>query len=539
MTPPIQRPTPQPTLQEKTMKTPLLFAACALAAALAPAAVRAQAETLLRVAMNSDIRGTNPGVNRDSNTDTVIQHIVEGLVAHREDGSVGPLLASAVDVSKDGLVYTFRLRTDVKFHNGAPLTAADVVWSWKRYLDPATGWQCASSFDGRGRSRIDDIAAKDAGTVVFRISAPNALFLAEMASIQCGGGAILHRDSLNPDGTWKAPVSTGPFTIREWRRGQYLELAKYPGYSALPGQRDGYTGNKTPLVDAVRFVFIPEESVAKAALQRGDVDVLPYLTRESRADLEKRAGFVVGGHPTNSTTTLLLQTRDPLLKDVRVRRAIAMAIDGPQLVKVVTGDTGPFNQSVVARTSAFYGAAQRQGYKPDIDRARALLKEAGYNGEPIKLVTNKRYADMYNAALVAQAMARRVGLNLEIEVLEWATQLDRYTKGQYQMMSFGYSSRLDPSLAFESMAGPKDKQPRKVWDNPQAQALLEKSFVEADAARRQALFDELHRMMIDDVPLVMLFNSVDEYAHSQRVSGYKSWAAGKERLWGVQLAPGK
>jgi peptide/nickel transport system substrate-binding protein len=514
------------------MRSPLIVIAGALVAATL---AHAQSESLIRVAMNSDIRGTNPGVNRDSNTDTVIHHIVEGLVAHKEDGSVGPLLAESVEVSKDGLTYTFKLRPDVKFHNGAPFTAADAVWSWKRYLDPATGWQCLSQFDGRGRSKIEEVSAKDPRTVAFRISAPNALFLAEMASVQCGAGAILHKDSLNADGSWKAPVSTGPFTIRDWRRGQYIELAKFAGYKALPGERDGYAGNKTPLVDALRFVFIPDESVAKAALMRGDVDLLPYLTRESKADLAKRPGIVVGGYPTNSTTTLLLQTRDPLLKDVRVRRAIALAIDSEQLTKVVTGDTLAFNQSIVPRTSAYFGPAQREGHKADVARAKALLKEAGYNGEPIKLVTNKRYADMYNAALVAQAMARQAGLSLEIEVLEWATQLERYNKGQYQMMSFGYSSRLDPALSFESMAGPKDTQPRKVWDNRDVQTLIDQSFVEADKAKRQALFDRLHRMMIEDVPLVMLFNSTDEFAHSQRVGGYKSWAAGKERLWGVKL----
>ncbi len=504
--------------------------------ATGPALAQTDTGNVIRVAMNADIRGVNPGVNRDSNSDTVLQHLVEGLVAHREDGSVGPMLADKVEVSRDGLGYTFTLRPDVKFHNGALLTAADVVWTWKRYLDPATGWQCLSQFDGRGRSKIEDVVARDARTVDFRLSVPNAMFLTEMAAVQCGGGAILHRDSINADGSWKAPVATGPFTIRDWRRGQYIELKRFADYKPRDGERDGYTGNKTVHVDGVRFVFIPDEAVAKAALQRGDVDVLPYLSRESRQDLARKPGIVLGGHLTNSTTTLLLQTRDPVLKDVRIRRALALAIDVDQLVKVVTGDAAPANASIVPKTSAYYGAVQREGHKTDVERARALLKEAGYAGAPIKLMTNKRYGDMYNAALIAQAMARQAGLNLELEVLEWGAQLERYTKGQYQVMAFGYSARLDPALAFESMAGPKDTQPRKVWDNPQALALLDESFKVAERPQRQAIFDRLHRMMLEDVPLVMLFNSTDEFAHTQRVSGYKSWAAGKERLWGVKLA---
>lgn len=94
----------------------------------------------LLISLNGDIRSTSPGVNRDANTDTVMMHIVEGLVAYRENGLPAPLLAQVVDVSEDGKTYTFTLRDNVRFHNGAVLAADDVVWAWQRYLDPATNW---------------------------------------------------------------------------------------------------------------------------------------------------------------------------------------------------------------------------------------------------------------------------------------------------------------------------------------------------------------------------------------------------------------
>ena len=509
--------------------------ACCLLAG-GPSAAQSDDAEALRIAMNSDIRGTNPGVNREVNTDTVIQHVVEGLVAYREDATVGPLLADHITVSKDGLTYTFTLRPNIKFHNGATLTAEDVAWSWKRYLDPATGWQCLPLFDGRGHSKIEEIAAKDPRTVAFRISKPNALFLAEMANIQCGGGAVLHKDSVNADGSWKEPVSTGPFTIKEWKKGQYVELARFRDYRARPGERDGYTGNKTAHVERVRFAILPDEAAAKAALLRGEIDVLPYLSRESRTDLSRRPQFVVGSHLSNNTAALLLQTRDPLLQDVRVRRAFALAVDAQQLAQVVAGGSSAmYNPSMVPLANTFYSSAHKEGFKPDLERAKALLKEAGYNGQPLKIVTNKRYSDMYSAALIVQSMARLAGFNIEVEVLDWAAQLDRYAKGDYQLMSFAYSARLDPALAFEAIIGAKSTQPRKVWDSPQAQALLDESFSVSDTARRQTAFDQLHRLMLEDVPIVIYSNQVDEYAHSARVQGYKSWVAGKERAWGVRL----
>ena len=112
------------------------------------AARPACAETLLRTRLNADIVSTMPGMRRDENTDAVLLHIVEGLVASREDGSVGPMLAKSWTVSPDGRIYSFALRDDVSFHNGAKLTADDVLWSFHWYLEPANHWRCQSALNG-------------------------------------------------------------------------------------------------------------------------------------------------------------------------------------------------------------------------------------------------------------------------------------------------------------------------------------------------------------------------------------------------------
>ena len=137
-----------------------LLACWMLAGAFAGAA-HAATDTVLRVQLNADIRSTDPGVNRDGNTDAVVMHMVEGLVALREDTSIGPLLADKVTPSKDGKTYTFRLRDGVHFHNGATLTSAEVVWTWKRYLTPATQWRCLPDFDGHGIAKILSVEAID------------------------------------------------------------------------------------------------------------------------------------------------------------------------------------------------------------------------------------------------------------------------------------------------------------------------------------------------------------------------------------------
>src|SRR5687768_4738372 len=125
------------------MKYHSLLKTAAVLALLAGTADTAIAQDkVMRVRINADIRSTDPGVNRDANSDAIVLHMVEGLVGYRDDASVAPLLAKSVDVSADGKTYTFKLREGLKFSNGEPLTSADVLASWQRYVDPKTAWRC-------------------------------------------------------------------------------------------------------------------------------------------------------------------------------------------------------------------------------------------------------------------------------------------------------------------------------------------------------------------------------------------------------------
>ncbi|MFE0017762.1 ABC transporter substrate-binding protein [Mesorhizobium sp. NPDC059054] len=496
----------------------------------------ALAESVIRVQLPADIRSTNPGVNRDGDTDSVVMHMVEGLVAYGEDGSVKPLLAESVSVSDDQLTYTFKLRKGVKFHNGSEMTSADALWSWNRYMDPKTEWRCLSEFDGRNNLKVTGVEAPDPETIVFKINSPSALFLNKLARTDCGMTAILHKDSVKPDGSWDKPIGTGPFQLAEWKQGEYVRLTKFAGYANPAGESSGYTGSKRTLVDEVRFVVVPDSSTAKAALLSGDIDLIPDMSNADVKELKDNKEIALSTAEHMGLVALLLQTRDPVLSNVKVRQAIAAAIDGDQLVAATTEGLGHRNNSVVPRSSPFYGKVEQEGWSADPQKAQQLLAEAGYKSEPITILANKRYPAMYDGAIVAQAMLQAAGINAQLEILEWATQLDRYTKGNYQAMSFSYSARLDPALSFESMMGPKDKQPRKVWDNPEAQKLLDRAMVVSDKAERQKLFDDLHRRFLEDVPMVMLYNGITTAAYSNKIKGFKSWPASSPRLWEVSVA---
>lgn len=508
-----------------------------LALAFVQLAAAATAQTV-SVTLAADIRSLNPGVNRDDSTDAVVLHMVEGLVALKENGTIGPLLADKVSAAPDGVTYTFALRRNVKFHNGAALTSADVLWSWNRYMDPKTDWRCLSEFDGRNGLKVESVTAPDPHTVVMRINKPSALFLDTLARTDCAMAAVLHKSSINADGSFAAPVGTGPFKFGNWKRGESITLAKFDGYVSPPGRTpDGYTGAKRPLVDTVKFVVIPDPATTKAALLSGAVDQAEVMATDL-TEVQKAGNVDVKTTVAGGKRVILFQTSDPVVGNLKVRQAIAASLDLRQMVATLTrGLTRP-NASVIHRTSPYYTDVQRQlGYVHDPVAARKLLQESGYKGERIKLITNKRPGiQSFELALMAQQMMQAIGLNVEIEVLEWATQLDRYNKGNYQMMAFSYSPRLDPALSFEQFAGPKDKQARKVWDNPEALALIDKASVVSNEAERTKMFDELHTRFIHDLPMIMIYNPVDVNAQQKRLRGFTPWVASKPRLWEVSLS---
>lgn len=508
-----------------------------LSAAVLAACTAAQAQTAqIVVAQPADIRSTNPGVNRDNTTDGVVLNIVEGLVGYHENGTVGPLLARSIVTSPDGLTYIFKLRTNVRFHNGEPMTSADVLWSWKRYTDPKTDWRCLSEFDGRSGIKVTSVTAPDAQTVVMQLDRPSAVFLDNLARTDCGMTAILNKKSVKEDGSWDKPIGTGPFKFEEWKRGEYVTLSAFSDYQSPPGTKgDGYLGVKKPLVEQVKFLTVPDMSTSKAGLQSGAIDA-GQITSSDVQELKGNKNLSVVAAVDAGKNTLLMQTNDPLLKDEKIRQAIALSLDMNQIVAASSEGLARVNNSAIQDTSAYYTAAQKKGYRYDPAKARQLLREAGYKGQPIVIQANKRaHVPSFSVAVMSQAMMQAVGINAQIEVLEWATQLDRYNSGNYQMSSFTYSSRLDPALSYEQFSGKKEKQPRKVWDDPAAQKLIDQSFTEADPKKRQVLFDQLHTLMMAKTPLVVLYNVTDSWAVRKRVTGFSVWE-GKPLLWNTRIS---
>ncbi len=496
----------------------------------------------LRIAISSDIRSTNPGVNRDGSTDAVLYHIVEQLVAFTDDLNVEPLLADRVDISEDGLNYIFTLREGVVFHNGEQLKAEHVVSTWKRLLTPATGFRCLDWYDGKGNSglKIEEVTALTPLSVRFRLNQPSSLFLHRIANLQCLTG-IVHPDSVSSDGNWLKPIGTGPYKLEQWNRGKGVTLRRHKDYSARPEVRTGLTGNKTPYIERLHFVVTPDAIAAQAALFSGAVDLLfavPPAARHSVAARHTRKGDVVlKDYLTLDWTALLIAPRDPLLGKPEMRRAIAHALAHEQIAEFANLGMAPANASPVQVISPYYNVHHSQWLEYNPDKARELAAAAGYRGETLWLQTNRKYSYMFDNAIAIQAMLQAAGFNVQLRVLDWASQLSNFLRGDFQLSSFGYSSRSHPALLFGTFTGDRSLTKTYQWEAAEARQLVAELATAAES-EQQEILDRLFVLMREQVPLIGLYNDHNTDVFRLRVKNYEPWAFGRPRLWGVWLDDG-
>lgn len=506
----------------------LSIACCALGAR---AAASAQAESTpeIRYAINTDATTSMPGnFLRNTYTDAIAANVVESLVALKGDLSVAPMLADSWEISPDGKTYTFHLRRGVSFQNGDPFTSADVKWSFNYLMNPKSGYVCRNNYDGRRGPKVLAVSTPDLHTAVFELDRPSALFLTRMTEMRCPL-AMLDPASVDKDGNWLKPIATGPYMLSEWKRGQYVLLKPFAQYRPRAEPGTGLAGGKHAQAN-VRFVVIPDEAAQLSALMSGQIDMMSIS--ENDIPPPDPSWRLIAG-PGADPAVLLMQTRDPLLSDVRMRRAIALAVDLPGLVNAVTEGRAKYNPSLTPDASAFYTATDAIGYQRNLAEVKRLLTAVGYAGQTLTLETNRNTPHMYSAAVYMQSLLLQAGIHVKLQVLEWGTQETDFRAGKFQLMSFGYSARIEPSLMYADVLGEKSKNSMVQWENPKAFALLHSIDSVSDQTTRMHVLGQLHTMMLDDAPMVVLSDTPDLILVSSRLQGVQSWPLRTKRFFNV------
>lgn len=500
----------------------LVAAVVVMAASVSVAAAPTYGGTL-RVAVATNPPTLDPHATTHTAPREIGLHVFENLVTFNARYQVVPQLAAKWDISSDGKVYTFYLRKGVKFHNGKEMTAEDVKASVDRF----------KQYSPR-RGELDDLTKVEVVndyTVKMYLAKPSGPFLASLAN-PIGQLAILPKEAVEGRPLGKVDlIGTGPFKFVEWIPDRWVKLARFKDYKPEQGPASGFGGSRVAYVDEIMFIPVPEASARVAGLQTGEYDFADMLPAESVSRLSKVKGLkIVQLGPYNYPVMYLNFAGK--LKDLKLRQAIQAALNMEDIMEVASSGAGRLDPGFYFREQAFYSDAGKELYnQSNPQKAKELLKEAGYKGEPLVMVTNTDYDYMYKAALVILQQLKKIGLNVKIEVYDWPGALAvRKDLSKWDLFFSGHSTRFDPSandfyfLSKTTFFG---------YNNPKMDALIDKAGLTTNAEDRFKFYDDIQRIIYDDAVMIKLYDQNIFEGYQTNVNGYMPWV--QIRFWNVWL----
>ncbi len=451
----------------------------------------------LRVALEGEPPGLDPTTNPSAIIDRVLyNNLFEGLVKFDRHGKIVPALATSWEVSEDGRAYTFHLEKGVKFHNGQPFTAADVKYTLDLARDPENKTKTHKEYykDISGLEAIDD------HTVTITLNTVNSMFFYDLAR---GDSVILPKDMQPQMKTH--PVGTGPFRFKEWVKGDHVTLVKF----------DQYYRQGVPYLDEVNFKFIDTPPARNAALKAGDIDVIGYLASpETAIEFEKDPRFkIYSGVTTGDVIMSTNNSRKPF-NDVRVRRAMAYAIDRRAIINgAMFGYGTPIGTHMSPANPNYLDLTWMYPYDPE--KAKQLLAEAGYpNGFDAVIKLPPRYDYSKRSGEIIADLFKKVGINLKIELIEWGQWVDRvYSNADYDLTVIGHVEAFDIGI----YANPKYY---FRYDSPRFQEVIQKARGSVDPDTQMKLYATAQYILAEDAVNGFLFEAPSLPAMRKEVMGW-------------------
>ncbi|MGH7267859.1 MAG: ABC transporter substrate-binding protein [Candidatus Rokuibacteriota bacterium] len=457
-----------------------------------------------------------------------VQRLVfDGLLAIDDKGEYVPRLAAEVPtvenggISADARVYTFKLRRDVKWQDGAPFTAADVEFTWKMITDPKVPVPSRVVW-----ADVTRVETPDPHTVRFHFAKPSLAFLGTVAGDR---GYIVPRHLLDGKDVAgselnRKPVGTGPFVLREWVAGSHVLLARNPDYREAG----------RPRLDEILVRIIPGTAGQRAALQRGEADLLLHLPTADVAFVRGLADYRVVAAPSYAWWHFWLNTEDPILTDRPVRQALAHGLDKAGITStVMAGLVQPLHAALPPAHWAHNPAVRVHAHDPA--RAAALLDEAGWKAGPggirqkdgrplaLEILNIAGEAERLQVVQIVQAGWRQLGVDARIRTIDGPAFPPTMAKGEYQV-AYGWFGE-EPEPVFNLWLGTNWQRYR----NEQALDLLRQALTTPARPKRLELIRAFQARVAEDVPTLPLAPRVLLNAASTRLRGYAPGVAGS--LW--------
>lgn len=448
----------------------------------------------------------DPRLATDAYGSQILQLTHASLIRMDADGRPVPDLAERWE-ERSPTEIVFRLRDGLRFHDGRPLTSADVRYTFAWILDPANRSPLRATYE-----RITAIEAPDPLTVVFRLSEPFAPFLTGLVR------------GIVPDGSpaagYSPPIGAGPYRVDDFQPDAAITLSRFDGY---------YGGS--PGIGKLVVKFLPDSNVRFLELKKGSVNFVLNGVDPGLIPAALESGnLVMEEGPGSNVSYLGFNLRDPVLSDLRVRRAIALAIDREAIVRTLWDGRADLADSILA--PAFW--AHADGIPPvrhDPLAAMRLLDEAGYrdpDGDGPKPRFRLTYKTSQNElrrqiAAVIQEQLRKVGIAVEVESFEWGTFFSDIRKGNFQLYALTWVGILDPDIyhyAFHSGQFPPRGANRGGYRNPEIDRLVEEGRRETSREERKKIYAKVQALLARDLPVFPLWTNRNVLLRDRRLRGF-------------------
>ncbi len=479
---------------------------CVLCGLLLPGCTKKPASDTLVMIIESSPTNLDPRVGIDAQSERIDELLFDALV-HRDDHfNLQPWLATDWEIP-DPLTYVFHLRRDVRFHDGRPLTSRDVKWTFDSILNRTVRTTKTGTY-----RFVERIEAPDDYTVVFHLNQPWASLLWNVANdaigiVPYGSGA----------GFYQHPIGSGPFRLVRNQQDREVVIERNQDYWQPP-----------PRVRRVRFAVVPDTTTRALELRKGSADVaLNSLTADMVLALRQDGNLLVQETPGTILAYLAVNMRDPILRDARVRQALAYALDRQPLIHYIWRDQARSADSVLPTQSWAY-APGLPTYTYNPQRARQLLDAAGYpakNGVRFHLTMKTSTEETSRLlAAVLQQQWREVGVQLDIKTFEFATFFADVQKGAFQLYSLRWiGGNNDPDIfqyVFHSQFTPPKGANRGYYDNPEVDRLIDTARSEIDQQKRKRLYLQLQQILAQDLPYIDLWYFDNIVVHSRRATNF-------------------
>jgi len=484
------------------------FLICSLLLIASAQALDYDPEGKLVFSLGGEVSVLNPILSTDTSSSAVEGVIFTGMTKINEKLEVIPDLAKSWTISKDGKLWTFYLRRDVKWHDGVEFTAEDVKFTFDSVLNPKVNSVRRSDFIIDGKPIQFKVI--DKYTLQAILPKPFAPFLVRSGMSVIPKHLLAGKDINTADFNRK-PVGTGPFKFAEWKTGDFV----------LVKRNDNYYDGKPRLAE-ILFKIIPDENATLVALEAGEIDSAGIPPKDL-SRMKKLKGLNIYEYDALLYTYLGLNIDKPFFKDKRVRQALAYATNKKQLVSLILKGLGSAAYCPSAPISWVYSNnVEKYAYNPE--KAKKLLKEAGFENLEFTCLVNQGNKEREKAAIVLQQQFKKVGVKMNIRVLEWSALLKIINKPtapkDFDAVIIGWSLGLDPdgySIWHSSQF------PRGFnfihYINPQVDKLLEAGRTTMDKSKRKAIYSKLNRLISEDQPYIFLWYPKVVTGVSDRVGG--------------------